>query len=76
MGTKYLVICVQDGGDIKLVRPFDTYKQADDFIAKSAADVYGKISENLTSGIDVWPGGAEVVDGEEIYRWQIYPLTI
>lgn len=75
MGTKYLAICVQDGGDVKLVKPFDTYEQANDFIAKSATEMYDKIHENPTSGIDVWPGGAEVVDGEEVCSWQIYPLS-
>mgnify|MGYP001151323600 FL=1 len=39
MGTKYLAICVQDGGDVKSVKPFDTYEQANDFIAKSAAEM-------------------------------------
>lgn len=74
METKYLVICVQDGGDVQLVKPFVTYEQANDFIAKSAAEMYDKIHEKFTSGIDVWHGGAEVVDGEEVYSWQIYPL--
>ena len=75
MGTKYLAICVQDGGDVKLVKPFDTYEQANDFIDKSAAEMYSKIQERLTAGFDVWPGGAEVVDGGDVYSWQIYPLT-
>ena len=75
MGTKYLAICVQDGGDVKSVKPFDTYEQANDFIAKSAAEMYEKIYKKFTSSIDVWPGGAEVVDGEEVYSWQIYPLS-
>ena len=74
MGTKYLAICVQDGGDVKSVKPFGTYEQANDFIAKSAAEMYDKIHEKFTSSIDVWPGGAEVTDGEEVYSWQIYPL--
>lgn len=75
MKTKYLAICIQDGGDVKSVNSFDTHEQANDFIAKSAAEMYDKIHEKLTSDIDVWPGGAEVVDGEEVYSWQIYPLT-
>lgn len=74
--TKYLAICVLDGGNVKLVKPFDTYEQADSFIAKSAADMYDKISDRWTSDIDVWPGGAEVVDGEDVYSWQIYTFCV
>lgn len=76
MRIMYLAICVQDGGDVKSVTPFDTYEQANDFIAKSAADMYDKIHEKLTSGIEVWFGGAEIVDGEEVYSWSIYSMVL
>lgn len=76
MKVKYLVICVQDGGDVQSVTPFDSYAEADLFLAEDAAKMYDKIHDNFNSDIDVYPGGAEVVDGEEVYSWSIYPLVL
>lgn len=76
MEIKYLVICVQDGGDVQSVTPFDSYDDANTFLAEAAKRMYDKIADNYVSDIDVYSGGAEVVDGEETYSWSIYPLTL
>lgn len=76
MKVKYLTICVQDGGDVQSVTPFDSYKEANDFIGKDAARMYSDIEDHLNSAIEVYAGGAEVVDGEDVYSWSVYPLIL
>lgn len=76
MKIKYLAICVQDGAGVHSVTPFDSYEEANSFIGEDAAKMYDTIADHINSGIDVYPGGAEVVDGEEIYGWSIYPLVL
>lgn len=76
MKVKYLTICVQDGGDVQSVTPFDSYKEANDFIGKDAARMYSDIADHLNSAIEVYAGGAEVVDGEDVYSWSVYPLIL
>lgn len=76
MEVKYLVICVNENQDVCSVSSFDTEEDANNFLAKDAARVYDEIEQHYNSGIEVSPGDAEVVDGEAIYRWSVYPLTI
>lgn len=73
---KYLAICVNEDQKVCSVDPFDTEDEVNAFIADDAARVYGEIAENDDSSIDVSPGNAEVVDGEAVYRWSVYPLDI
>lgn len=76
MKVQYLTICVQDGGGVRSVIPFDSYEAANDFIGEDAAKVYDDIADNLYSEISVYPGGAEVLNGGEMYFWSIYPLIL
>lgn len=73
---KYLVICVNGNQDVCSVDPFDTEEEANAFLAEDAKRVYDEILDHYNSDIDVSPGQAEVVDGEEVYGWSIYPLDI
>lgn len=77
MKIKYLVICVQDGCDIQSVTPFDNYSDADSFIAKDAIRLYEEVSsDSFASEVDVYHGGAELVDDDTTYIWSIYPLVL
>lgn len=76
MRTKYLVICVNDSQDICSVDPFDTEKDARKFLTEDAARVYDEIEHHNDSSIEVCGGLAEVVDGDTVYRWSIFPMVI
>lgn len=76
MKVKYLTICVQEGGVVQSVTPFDSYKEANDCISKDAAKMYDNIVDRLESEIEVYPGGAVAVDGAEVYIWSIHPLIL
>lgn len=73
---KYLVICVSEGGEVLSVDPFDTEESANSFLVKDAMSVYEEIEDHETSDIDVYPGYAEVVNGQADWVWSIYPLEI
>ncbi len=76
MEIKYLVICVNEVQDVCSVDSFDTEEAARSFLAKDAARVYDEIEQHDDSSIEVCGGLAEVVDGEAVYRWSVYPLVI
>ena len=76
MKILYLVICVQDGGYVNSVTPHDSYEDANSAVAEEATKMYSAISKHLMSDIDVYHGGAEVVDGDKVYSWSIYPLIL
>ena len=75
MKIKYLVICVDECQHVCSVDAFDTEQAANAFLAEDAAQVYADTDES-TSSIVVRPGYAYVVDGEETFRWSIYPLQV
>lgn len=76
MGIKYLVICVNENQDVCSVDSYDTEAEANLSLAEDARKVYEEIEDHCLSSIEVSDGDAEVVDGEAIWRWSIYPLTI
>lgn len=76
MKVKYLAICVQEGGVVQSVAPFDNYDEANNCISRDATKMYNSIVDRLDSEIEVYPGGAVVVDGAEVYIWSIRPLIL
>lgn len=76
MCIKYLVICVNENQDVCSVDSYDTEAEANLALAEDARKAYKEIEDHCLSSIEVSDGDAEVVDGEAIWRWSIYPLTI
>lgn len=76
MKVKYLAICVQEGGVVQSITPFDSYEEANDCISKDAAKMYDNIVDHLDSEIEAYPGGAVVADGANVYIWSIHPLIL
>lgn len=73
---KYLVICVNENGEVLSVDPFDAEECANSFLMEDAMKAYEEIKDYDTSDIDVSPGDVEVVNGEAVWRWSIYPMEI
>ena len=76
MGIKYLVICVNENQDVCSVDSYNTEKEAILALAEDARETYEEIEDHDLSSIEVSDGDAEVVDGEAIWRWSVYPLIV
>ena len=76
MEIRYLVICVNENQDVCSVDMYDTEEEANLALAEDARKSYEEIEDHDLSSIEVSDGDAEVVDGEAVWRWSIYPLTV
>lgn len=76
MEIRYLVICVNENQDVCSVDMYDTEEEANLALAEDARETYEEIEDHCLSSVEVSDGDAEVVDGESIWRWSIYPLAI
>lgn len=76
MEIRYLVICVNENQDVCSVDMYDTEEEVNLALAEDARKAYEEIEDHDLSSIEVSDGDAEVVDGEAVWRWSIYPLTV
>lgn len=76
MVIKYLVICVNENQDVCSVDSYNTVEEANLALAEDARKAYEEIEDHDLSSIEVSDGDAEVVDGEAVWRWSIYPLAV
>lgn len=76
--TKQLVICVDEKQEVCSVDMFDTRKEACHFIEEDAVRVHDGITGPGQSLIDLCADSdkARVIDGNTVYKWSIYPLSI
>ena len=76
---KYLVICVSAESGVCSINPFDTEKEANEFLKKDSENNYDEYSkENVANDVefDSADGYAQITDGGFSWVWTVHLLEL